>query len=529
MGDLARLRQVIVNLVGNAIKFTEKGEIVVSVAPVSVEGGGVGLRFSVKDTGIGIAREHQAKVFEVFSQADSSTSRRFGGTGLGLTISRRIVEKMGGKLELASEEGEGSEFYFTAVFGRGEQITRAAPADLGGLRFLVVDDNATNRRILDEILRNWNLDSTTCEGGEQALAELRKGVATGRPYQVVILDGMMPGMDGYELARQITADGELADSKLLMLTSGGGNAGGIDLKKIGILRCLNKPVKRSVLLDTILTTVGGEPSAGGEEDALADVPEGFRCLKILVAEDGKVNRIVARRLLENRGHTVTVVEDGKQALDASADGEFDLILMDVQMPVMNGLEASAAIREREKISGGHVPIVAMTANAMKGDEDDCLEAGMDGYVPKPVQAARLYKTIEGFFRDHTEAEPEEAADDVEGGNVFDEKAFRENTGSVELMEELIGFFEEDSVTMLEKIAEACRAGSAEDLHQAAHSLKGMVGNYCGRRAFSKAAELDKAAREGDLEKSGGLLGPLEREITLLLERLADFRKTLEKP
>ena len=528
VGDLARLRQVIVNLVGNAIKFTERGEILVSVARVSVKNGKIALRFSVKDTGIGIASEHQAKVFEVFSQADSSTTRRFGGTGLGLTISRRIVEKMGGELELSSVEGEGSEFYFTAVFGRGEQATKAAPTDLGGLRFLVVDDNATNRKILDEILRNWNLESTTCECGEEALEELRKGVETSQPYQVVILDGMMPGMDGCELARRIKADAELADSKLLMLTSGGGNPGSVNLKEIGILRCLNKPVKRSVLLDAILTTVGGELSAGGEEDALADVPEGFRPLKILVAEDGKVNRIVARRLLESRGHTVTVVEDGKEALDASAEGGFDLILMDVQMPVMNGLEASAAIREREKVSGGHITIVAMTANVMKGDEDACLDAGMDGYVPKPVQAARLFRSIEGFFQDPTEAVPEEDDEGGGGGNVFDEKAFRENTGSLDLMDELIGFFEEDSVTMLEKIAEACSSGVAEDLHQAAHALKGMVGNYCGERSFSKAAELDAAARVGDLEKAKELLPPLKREIDLLLERLTDFRKTLKK-
>ncbi len=529
VGDLARLRQVIVNLVGNAIKFTERGEIVVSVARVSVENGKVALRFSVKDTGIGIAKEHQAKVFEVFSQADSSTTRRFGGTGLGLTISRRIVEKMGGKLEVSSVEGEGSEFYFTAHFEKGKQVTKAAPPDLAGLRFLVVDDNATNRRILDEILRNWNLESTTCEGGVEALEELRKGVAAGSPYQVVILDGMMPGMDGYELARRIKADAELADSKLLMLTSGGGSPGGVDLREIGILRCLNKPVKRSVLLDTILTTVGGDPSAGGEEEALADVPEGFRPLKILVAEDGKVNRIVARRLLENRGHTVTVVEDGREALDASAEGDFDLILMDVQMPVMNGLEASAAIREREKVSGGHVPIVAMTANAMKGDEEACLDAGMDGYVPKPVQAAHLYKTIEGFFQDNAEAGSEGDVEDGGGGKVFDEKAFRDNTGSLDLMEELIGFFEEDSVAMLEKIAEACSSGVAEDLHQAAHALKGMVGNYCGERAFTAATDLDNAARAGDLEKSKELLPPLEREIALLLDGLVDFRNTLKKP
>ncbi len=530
VGDLSRLRQVIVNLVGNAIKFTEKGEIVVSVTPVSVENEDVALRFSVKDTGIGIAKEHQAKVFEVFSQADSSTTRRFGGTGLGLTISRRIVETMGGKLELSSVEGEGSEFYFTAVFGRGKQTTKAAPADLGGLRFLIVDDNATNRKILAEILSNWNLESTTCEGGAEALQELRTGVAGSRPYQVVILDGMMPEMDGYELARRIKADEEIADSKLLMLTSGGGNAGGVNLKQIGILRCLNKPVKRSVLLDAILNAVGDNPSASGESDALADLPEGFRPLKILVAEDGKVNRTVARRMLENRRHVVTVVEDGKQAIDAVTEGDFDLVLMDVQMPVMNGLEASAAIREREKVSGGHIPIVAMTANAMKGDEEACLDAGMDAYVPKPVQAARLYKTIEGFFADLTEVGSDtKMADTIDDAIVFDEEAFRENSGTVGLMKELIEFFEEDSVTMLKRIEEACRKGVTEDLHQAAHALKGMVGNYYGERAFSKAAELDKAARGGDFDKAKELLAPLDHEISILLQRLKTFRKTLEKP
>ncbi len=530
IGDLSRLRQVIVNLVGNAIKFTEKGEIVVSVEKVSSRNGSVALRFSVKDTGIGIAKDKQGKVFEVFSQADSSTTRRFGGTGLGLTISRRIVEKMGGRLELASEEGKGSEFHFTASFGTPDHITKESPREFGslaGLRFLVVDDNATNRRILGEILRHWCLELTECPGGAEALVELEKGAAEGNPYGVVILDGMMPEMDGHELARRISEKGDVDMPKLIMLTSGGGNWTTEELKQVGIERCLNKPVKRSVLLDTILHAAGGEDDGEQDEKRLRQIPEGSRSLKILVAEDGKVNQVVARRLLENRGHQVTVVVNGQEALDITAKEDFDIVLMDVQMPAMNGLEATEAIRIRERAAGGHLPIIAMTANAMKGDEEQCLAAGMDGYIPKPVQAQRLFAAIEEFFMKDRSTDNEPPAEECEA-DVFDEQAFRANTGDEALMAELVGFFEEDSTEILAKIDQAHAAGDAEELHRAAHALKGMIGNYNGKRALVKATELDQSARANQMPEAGALIAPLKQEIETLRDCLYAFREQLNK-
>ncbi|MGJ8645240.1 MAG: response regulator [Luteolibacter sp.] len=533
VGDLSRLRQVIVNLVGNAIKFTATGEIVVSVSRVSKSRDAVKLKFSVKDTGIGIPKDKQAKVFETFSQADSSTTRRFGGTGLGLTISRRIVEKMGGQLEVESEEGKGSEFHFTVDFKNGEGSGRVQKRELGsleGLRFLIVDDNSTNLRILSEILGNWELSSTACEGGEEALAEIEKSEAQGMPYDVAILDGMMPGMDGYELAKHISARDAGSALKLLMLTSGGGNWSGEELKEAGVLRCLNKPVKRSVLLDSIMHAVGGKFDSGMEEDGLGEVPEGTRALRVLVAEDGKVNQVVARRLLEKRGHHVTLVENGRQAVETTAAEEFDLVLMDVQMPEMNGIEATEAIREREKTSGVRLPIVAMTANAMKGDEEMCLAAGMDGYVPKPVRAARLYEELEKFFTNE-QPEPKEVKTETEESDlpVFDEESFRENIGDEALMLDLIGFFGEDAGEMLGKMEKAHADGDAKALHQATHALKGLVGNYSAGRAFAKATDLDQAARGGDIEAAGKLMGSMKGEIEALQKELDAFRDQLEKP
>ena len=529
VGDLSRLRQVIVNLVGNAIKFTEKGEIVVRISRVSQTQEAVRLKFSVKDTGIGISKDKQDKIFETFSQADTSTTRRYGGTGLGLTISRRIVEKMGGCLEVESEEGKGSEFHFTVDFKHGTaQEDSRELGSLEGLRFLVVDDNSTNLRILSEILEDWELSATACESGEEALNAIEKAETQGTRYDIAIIDGMMPEMDGYELAKRIGAGDAARKPKLLMLTSGGGNWSGEELKAVGVLRCLNKPVKRSVLLDSIMQAVGLSSESEMAEDGLGEVPEGVRALRVLVAEDGKVNQVVALRLLEKRGHHVTLVENGRQAVEATAAEEFDLVLMDVQMPKMNGIEATEAIREREKSSGAHLLIVAMTANAMNDDKDLCLAAGMDGYVPKPVRAARLYEEMEKFFTNNSE-EPAEVKMEESKLPVFDELAFRENIGDESVMGELIGYFEEDAGEMVKQMEKAFADRDGNALHQATHALKGMVGNYSAGRAFAKATDLDQAARGGNIEAAGKLMEAMKDEIEALQQALEAFRDDLETP
>ncbi|MGB6220769.1 response regulator [Haloferula sp.] len=533
IGDLSRLRQVVVNLVGNAIKFTDSGEIVVTVECVGKRSDSVTLKFSVKDTGIGIPKDKQDRIFEVFSQADSSTTRRFGGTGLGLTISRRIVEKMGGELKVESEEGQGSTFHFTACFGLGEQQAKLPQetVSLGKLRFLVVDDNATNRRILTEMLGNWNLETNACESGEEALLELGRAAAEGRPYRMVVLDGMMPGMDGYQLAKRIRAGTEWEQPEMLMLTSGGGNWTAAELRRAGVARSLNKPVKRSILLDSIMQTTG--TSLADEEGQGDDLPArsmSDKPLRVLVAEDGKVNQVVARRLLENRGHHVTLVENGREVLEALERERFDVVLMDVQMPEMNGLEATAAIRQREASEGGHVPIVAMTANAMKGDEEECLAAGMDAYIPKPVRADQLFVALEQFSAAAEEAVANGAHEEpaAEAFAIFNEQRFRENTGDVALMHELIGFFEEDSESMLAEIDRTAESGNIDDLHRAAHALKGMVGNYWADRSFEKATELDTKARSGDIVGARAVIPTLRREIALLRQALQRFDRALDK-
>ena len=539
VGDLARLRQVIVNLVGNAVKFTNEGEIVVEVAIESQEADAVMLHISVRDTGIGISKEKQAQVFEAFTQADSSTTRRFGGTGLGLSISKMIVENMGGRIWIESEEGVGSIFHFTVRLGLGKErgdVPEAVLDSLQDLPVLVVDDNDTNRFILKEVLAHWEMQPILCAGGEPALAALERMAAAGEPPKLMLLDAMMPDMDGFGLARRIMELSEEIRPRIIMLSSAGTARPAKELRALGIDRALSKPVKHSILLDAVMDLLGPrtlrdrEPAAAEERIKMAP-------LKVLVAEDGRVNQIVARRLLEERGHRVTVVENGKLAVDALGAGPFDVVLMDVQMPEMNGFEATTAIREAEAGTGRHTPIVAMTANAMKGDREQCIAAGMDDYVSKPVRPQELFRVLAGIGGPNEDAEAvgEEAGGDRKNGpvpdtrQVFDEARFRENTGDEELMRELIGFYQEDVDRLLEDIAEALAEEDAEKVHRAAHSLKGMVGNYCADRVLARATELDAHALSGKLDKVRDLLPDLRAEADLLRQALGDIRDAFEEP
>ena len=404
VGDPGRLRQVLVNLVGNAIKFTERGEVIVDVAldPREDVDGGEGdnarVRFTVSDTGIGIPRDKQWQIFGPFVQADASTTRRYGGTGLGLAISAQLVELMGGRIWIESEPGEGSRFHFVAYFGvaRGAGAQPApAAAELQDLRVLVVDDNATNRRILDEMLTSWRMKPRSVDGARAALAALGEAAGAGQPFRLVLSDALMPEVDGFALARAIKADPRLSGTRLIMLSSAGLPLGRSRARDAGFSACLSKPIKHSDLLDAIVTVFGAAaptkraPRRRPRRSSSSRV--GTRPLHILVAEDNATNQKLVVTLLEQRGHTVVVVPDGRQAVQRAGEETFDVILMDVQMPEMGGLEATAAIRERERSSGGHVPhipIVAMTAHAMTGDRERCLDAGMDAYVSKPLAAGR---------------------------------------------------------------------------------------------------------------------------------------------
>jgi signal transduction histidine kinase/DNA-binding response OmpR family regulator len=397
-GDPGRLRQVVLNLVGNAIKFTHEGEVVLQVGVGQRTPDGVRLRFSVTDTGIGIPPEQQARIFEAFAQADGSSTRRYGGTGLGLTICAQLVTRMGGTVTVESEVGRGSVFRFDADFGITQSSASPAgpPPALEGLRVLIVDDNRTNRRILEGTLRHWGMRPTAVEGGAEGLAAI---AAATEPFALILLDANMPQMDGFMFAERLGTMSESQRSTIMMLSSAGQRGDAARCRALGIKGYLLKPLKRSELLQAIVATLsasGAEPGA----DRLVTrhtTREVGRSLRILLAEDNVVNQRVATRLLEKEGHHVTIAPDGKKAVEAWMQAEpgtpFDLIFMDVQMPVMDGFQATASIREQEQKTGGHIAIVAMTAHAMQEDRERCLAAGMDGYLSKPLVLKELQELL----------------------------------------------------------------------------------------------------------------------------------------
>jgi len=400
VGDPVRLRQVILNLAGNAIKFTDQGEVVLRVQVETPEADGVTLHFAISDTGIGIPPEKQKLIFEPFAQADTSTTRKYGGTGLGLSISMRLIDMMGGRMWLESESGKGSTFHFTARFGKATATASTGvstdPAILENVRVLVVDDNATNRQILEKTLGYWRMRPAAASGGEAALALLQQAKSAGVPFGLMVVDCHMPEMDGFMLVEEIQKSPELAGLTTVMLTSGGQRGDGQRCKELGIAAYLIKPVLQSDLLEALLRVLGSRPDAAKPVQLVTrhTLREGRMPLRVLLAEDNVVNQRLAVRLLEKHGHMVFVAGDGVKALEALERERFDVVLMDVQMPLMDGVEATAAIREKEKATGAHIPIVAMTAHAMAGDRQRFLEGGMDGYVSKPIHLEELIDAIE---------------------------------------------------------------------------------------------------------------------------------------
>ena len=401
-GDPARLRQIVVNLVGNAIKFTSQGEVIVRVETEEETETEAVLHFAVTDTGIGIPAEKQSSIFEAFTQADSSMTRKFGGSGLGLAISSRLAAMMGGRIWVESELARGSTFHFAARFG----VQKNPPGKhaligselLRGLAVLVVDDNATSRRILEEMFLGWKMRPRSTDGGHAALALLAQAKSEGAPFALVLLDAQMPQMDGFQVAEVIRHDPQLAESVVIMLTSAGLRGDAARCRELGIQAYLPKPIKRNDLLDAVKTVLGAQIRNLDHLPLVTahSLRERRGHLRILLAEDNLVNQTFAVRVLEKKGHQVVVVETGSAAVETSGKQLFDLVLMDVQMPVMDGLSATAAIRVREKTTGQHIPIVAMTAHAMVGDKERCLQAGMDGYVCKPVQIDELFAVIESL-------------------------------------------------------------------------------------------------------------------------------------
>ena len=411
-GDPGRLRQLLVNLVGNAIKFTERGEVVVRVGAESISEEHVWLHFQVADTGVGIPLEKQSVIFGAFSQADDSITRKFGGIGLGLAISSRLVEMMGGRIWVESELSHGSTFHFTARLGiQKNPIAKPVPMNLEKLRdlpVLIVDDNATNRRVLAKMLRKWQMNPTAVDGGQSALRALQDRKASGEAFRLILLDAQMPDMDGFALAELVRENPGLAGTTIMMLTSVGYLGDAARCRECGITAYLTKPIRQMELMEAIRIVLGEAAPrlAAAPLVTRHSLRESRSRLHILLAEDNAVNQMLAVRLLEKRGHTVTVTANGKEALAEFAQGAFDLVLMDVQMPEMDGFEATAAIRAREKVSGAHIPIIAMTAHALKGDEELCLAAGMDAYASKPIRSKELFEIIESLAARYPKVESE---------------------------------------------------------------------------------------------------------------------------
>jgi signal transduction histidine kinase/DNA-binding response OmpR family regulator len=397
-GDPSRLRQILVNLLGNSLKFTERGEINLKVQRESMDKESITLHFSVEDTGIGIPAEKHACIFEAFTQVDGSTARRFGGTGLGLTICRRLVEMMGGRIWVESGLNQGSVFHFTATFGISKSAGPRKPLDISqlkGMRALVVDDNLTNRSILERLLAGWGIKPTLAANGWEALESLTQALEARKPFPLILTDANMPEMDGFQLAEKVRKNSQLSGTAVMMLTSAGQRGDAARCRELGLAGYLTKPVGQTELLDAVLRVVGGKDSA--ERSALVthhSLREDRKPLRILLAEDNAVNRKLASHLLEKHGHNVVTAGNGREALERLESESFDLVLMDVQMPELDGFEATATIRKKEETTGVHVPIVAMTAHAMQGDKERCLAAGMDGYVSKPVNASKLLMAIQ---------------------------------------------------------------------------------------------------------------------------------------
>jgi signal transduction histidine kinase/CheY-like chemotaxis protein len=556
LGDPMRLRQIVINLVGNAIKFTQAGEIVVRVAREPAAADPSTLHIAVTDTGIGISPEKQSTIFTAFTQADGSMTRKYGGTGLGLAITAQLVGIMGGRIWVESEEGRGSTFHFTACFpaetehdGRALGDVTAGP-ELENLAVLVVDDNATSRSHLVGLLDGLGIRSTAIADGRAARGTLRAAMRARTPYALVILDGQMPGVDGFEIATEIRGDSSLRGTALVLLSSSDRPEDAMRGRELGVIAHLTKPVvapaellrairialglltdehdalaELVVLSEDVIRSMGSIAGAEVEATPPAAVePETSTPLRVLLAEDTPVNRTVLIHLLEKRGHSVLAVENGRQAVAAAERERFDVILMDVQMPEMDGLEATAAIRVKERGTALHCPIVALTAHALKGDRERFLAAGMDAYVAKPVQAAQLFGTIEKLLGNHDAPRHAGGERRVSAAGSLDRAALREQAGDDPgLILRVVELFEEDCRLMLAKLHDAVAGHDARQIVQAAHRLKNSLGIMAAGPATEVAARLEELGDQNRLEDVERVLVDLHQEIARLEPEVAAVR------
>src|SRR5213592_2527644 len=520
-GDPGRLRQVLLNLLGNAVKFTEKGEVFLQVEKVSESPQDVTLRFTVNDTGIGIAPQVQRRLFQPFTQADSSTTRKYGGTGLGLAISKQIVELMHGQIGVQSDPGKGSSFWFTARLEKqpaGGMTVAAGEGTLAGVRVLVVDDNPTNRKVLHHYLRAWHLENEDVDGGANALGRLREAAAASHPFQLVITDLRMPEMDGLMLARAIHADQQIPPVKVVLATSLGRRLSDEEMLECGIVECLFKPLKQAQLFHCLATLVAGQGAQSvpeSDRSPKAEAPLQRRHLRVLVAEDNVVNQKVALQQLRKLGYTADVVASGLEAVETLERIPYDVVLMDCQMPEMDGYEATRWIRQREHENGlPRLNVVAMTANAMEGDREKCLAAGMDDFVTKPVRIEELeamlerIQTVQPPLPPRHESPREHPAVNTDMLNRLRDLRV---PGQPDPVAEIIDLFLQQTPDLLRSLKQAFGEKDLESVGTTAHMLKGSCANLGAEQMAEWSRELESMARQGRLSSAEKLPVQLEHE------------------
>ncbi len=535
-GDPFRLRQVLVNLINNAIKFTERGEVVVRARLREGDDDQVRVHISVEDTGIGVPAEAREKIFAHFSQADGSTTRQFGGTGLGLAICRQLVELMGGGIGVDSLDGHGSTFWVDLVLPRGRAVS-PAPAgqpELEGRQVLVVDDNPTNLEILRLQLDGWRMRATCVATGEAALRELAAAARMGEPYELVLLDMHMPGMDGLQLAREIQSRPTLARTRLLLLTSAQTTGSSQELREAGIQRCVNKPIRRAELHEVIRATLSAGATAASSPPApAADARDDTRLRgHVLLAEDNPVNQEVARAMLDGLGVRVDVAVNGKEALAMRARRDYDLILMDCQMPVMDGYQATAEIRALEAAGDSRLPIVAMTANAMEGDRQRCLEAGMDDYLAKPYSMSQLAQVLgrwlplvkpeEATVEEGAAAEP--ASDAALDSRHLEHLRDLDSAGGMTLAHRIMRVYLDASGENMAGLEQALVSGDAEALRHAAHTLKSSSANVGAPRLSALFKRLEGMGARADMVEARAAMEAVRLEYARVVNALRALMK-----
>lgn len=542
VGDSSRLRQVVVNLVGNAIKFTQHGEVIVHVDVDQQDDQSVLLHFAVADTGIGIQKEKLKSVFQAFEQADTSTTRQYGGTGLGLTICSRLTRLMNGSIWAESDLGKGSTFHFTARLAVSDEPPRVTTKRIvQGSRVLIVDDNATNRLILDEMLTNWGIETSCVEGVDEAIDSLRKAREAGTSYDLVLSDVHMPEKDGFALAAEIRKDEKLAGALIMMLTSGDRSEDVEQCRKFGVSAYIRKPIKQSELFDSLVAVLAID-GTGDSATAQADDSERTEViippLRVLLAEDSVVNQKLALALLKKWGHSGTIACNGKEAVDLAQKETFDVILMDVQMPEMDGLEATRQIRQSEVGTDRHLPIIAMTAHAMKGDRELCLESGMDDYVSKPVRPWQLINALSRFFAEDARTvgvSREEAtrAESPDGGDPAPAESYRVDwsvalritQGDRDLLREIAGAFLEEGRIVLADLKYALKKEDAPTAQRMAHTIKANFRTFGVTDAHDLAFECEKAGKAGNLKFVAENLAEIQEASKVVSSQLRDFIDT----